>query len=104
MANSSSRLLIGDLYQGDFVGTRITYHAQPESATDVVVPQLGVRTGRVVAQVNRFDEASLRIGSTGVGPDVTRIAQIGKLRKVSLAAKWTLDAHDRGPSLSFNAS
>lgn len=72
---------------------RIAGYAQPAAAAGGVVPQLIVRAGRVVAQVDCLDEVRLGIRRAGVRALEIRISQIGELAYVALTAERAWNTH-----------
>jgi len=58
-----------------------------------VIPQLFVRAGWVISQIHRLEEASFDVSSLRFRAPTARIAEIGELARIPLAAERTLDTH-----------
>src|SRR5215210_1163042 len=85
---------------GDPVGPRVALDRQPGAAALGVIPQLAVRAGRIVAQVDIVEETSLGLRRRGIRTRHGRIAEIGEFARVAFAAEGTGDAH-REPQCRF---
>src|SRR5262249_57889578 len=95
-SESRSRLLatlLAASYLGDGVAARVAGDHEPRLATGAVVPQLAMRAGGVVAQVDVIGEARERVGRARVRARRRGVAEIGKLAHVALAAMGTGNAH-----------
>ena len=79
---------------GDLVIAGVARHHEP-SLAGAVVPELAMRPGRIVAQIDVVDEARERVRRLRVGTLHVGVAEIGELAHVALAAMGTVDPHRR---------
>src|SRR5512147_1872673 len=80
----------------DRVRARVAAHAEPLPAAGAVIPELGVRAGRIVAQVHErrpFLDRRARWG-----PRERAVAAVRELGLRARAAPRARDAHHRAPS------
>src|SRR5581483_11907740 len=82
----------------DLVGAGVAHHLEPAAASGAVIPELLVRTARIVAQVHVVDPRALRL--LGRGPPQRGVAAIGELDLVARPAPGAWDQHHRAPLLA----
>src|SRR5262245_32778121 len=78
------------VYVQDRVSAGVALHHEPGVAAGAVVPELAVRPGDILPQID-IVEHRLRIGRHAVRPHRGGVAQHRELVPVALAAIWTGD-------------
>jgi hypothetical protein len=96
-AVAAQSMCIPELHVEDRVCQSIAGDSQPASAAGRVIPQLVVRTGRIVPQVNGLEEMGRLIRRAPGRAPVLRISQERKFVHIALAAEWTSDLHGSLP-------
>src|ERR1700679_188108 len=93
MSRCRANMGFGESDSENFMRARVALNAQPAAASEAVIPKFEMRAGRVLAQVNRIEEARRRIHGIRIGPHGIRITVVDEFARVTLAAEGTLNAH-----------
>src|SRR5436853_346938 len=82
------------LHRADGMVARIARHNQPSLASAAMVPELAVRSGGIVAQIDVFEEPFGRVRRVRIGARCVGVAEKSEFSHVAGAAMRAGDSHD----------